>query len=193
MARAERQANIALKSRSRVTQLVDSADHAVATGVRYDEANGRSNDLPADLFVDASSRGSLTLALLDRLGLPRPKETEIGIDLRYATGMFEIPSLAPCDWRAVLHRPSIQSGRGGLLVPVESNRWQVNLTGMHGEPENVADFVSLAGSLRTRTIHDAIEGAIPVDRFTASAFPAAFAGILRRRTAFQTVCCRSAM
>lgn len=169
----ERQDNIALKSRCRVTQLLESADHAAAIGVRYDEAMERSNELAADFIVDASSRGALTLALLDRLGFPRPQETEIGIDLRYATGMFEIPSNAPRDWRAVLHRPSIQSRRGGLLVPVENNRWQVNLTGMHGEPmpESVADFVAFAGTLRTRTIHDAIEDAISVGPIYRFGFP----------------------
>ena len=57
-------------------------------GVRYDEANGRSNELAADFIVDASSRGALTLELLDRVGLLRPQETEIDIDLRYATAMF---------------------------------------------------------------------------------------------------------
>jgi 2-polyprenyl-6-methoxyphenol hydroxylase-like FAD-dependent oxidoreductase len=169
----EEQGNITLKSRCRVTQLLESVDRAAVTRVRYDEANGRSIERAADLIVDASSRGALTLALLDRLGLPRPQETEIGIDLRYATGMFEIPSNAPCDWRAVLHRPSIQSGRGGLLVPIENNRWQVNLTGMHGEPmpESAAEFVAFARTLRTRTIHDAIEGAIPVGPIYRFGFP----------------------
>jgi 2-polyprenyl-6-methoxyphenol hydroxylase-like FAD-dependent oxidoreductase len=175
----EQQDNVALKSRCRVTQLLESADHAAATGVRYDEANGGSNELAADFIIDASSRGALTLALLDRLGFSRPQGTEIGIDLRYATGMFEIPSNAPCDWRVVLHRPSIQSGRGGLLVPVENHRWQVNLTSMHGEPtpKSVADFVAFAGTLRTRTIHDAIKGAIPVGPIYRFGFPCS----LRRR------------
>lgn len=175
----ERQDNIVLKSHCRVTQLLGPVEHAAANGVRYDEANERSNELAADFIVDASSRGALTLALLDRLGLPRPQETEIGIDLRYATGMFEIPTNVPCDWRAVLHRPSIQSGRGGLLVPVENNRWQVNLTGMHGEPmpESVAEFVAFACTLRTRTIHDAIEDAIAVGPIYRFGFPRS----LRRR------------
>jgi hypothetical protein len=160
----EQQDNIVLKSRCRVTRLLESAHQRAVTGVRYDEADGRSNELAADLTVDASSRGILTLELLDKMGLPRPQETEIGIDLRYATAMFKIPSTAPCDWRAVLHRPSAGSGRGGLLVPVENSCWQVNLTGMHGEPmpESVRDFIAFAQTLRTRTIHDAIEGAVPI-------------------------------
>ncbi len=87
----EQEGNIALKSSCRVTKLLHSPEHSAVAGVRY-EANGRSNELAADFIVDASSRGALTLELLDDVGLPRPQETEIGIDLRYATAMFEIPS-----------------------------------------------------------------------------------------------------
>jgi 2-polyprenyl-6-methoxyphenol hydroxylase-like FAD-dependent oxidoreductase len=174
----ERQSNIALRSRCRVTQLVESPDRNAVTGVRYDEANGRSDELAADFIVDASSRGALTLELLDRVGLPRPQETEIGIDLRYATAMFEIPPSAPCDWRAVLHRPAAQSGRGGLLVPVENNCWQVNLTGMHGQlvPESVREFIAFAKTLRTQTIHDAIKDAVPIGPIHRFVFP----GSIRR-------------
>jgi 2-polyprenyl-6-methoxyphenol hydroxylase-like FAD-dependent oxidoreductase len=168
----EQEGNITLKTCCRVTKLLHSPEHSAVAGVRY-EVNGRSNELAADFIVDASSRGALTLELLDDVGLPRPQETEIGIDLRYATAMFEIPHFAPCDWRAVLHRPSPQSGRGGLLIPVENNRWQVNLTGMHGEPmpESVGDFIAFAGTLRTQTIHDAIRGAVPVGPVYRFGFP----------------------
>ena len=85
----EHQGNIVLKPHCCVTQLLGLVEHAAVNGVRYDEANERSNELAADFIVDASSRGALTLALLDRLGLPRPQETEIGIDLRYATALFK--------------------------------------------------------------------------------------------------------
>ena len=122
--------------------------------------------------------GGLTVELLDKIGLPRPQETEIGIDLRYATALFEIPPSAPREWRAVLHRPESQTGRGGLLVPVESNRWQVNLTHMHGQPvpESPADFVAFAKTLRTQTIHEAIKGAVPIGPIYRFGFP----GSLRR-------------
>jgi len=38
-------------------------------------------------------------------------------------------------------------------------------------PESVADFVAFAGTLRTRTIHDAIEDAIPVGPIYRFGFP----------------------
>ena len=166
----DKQRNVALKSRSRVTQILQSVDRSAVTGVRYDDAQGRGQELAADFIVDASSRGTLTLELLDRIGIPRPQETEIGIDLHYATALFRIPPSAPDDWRAVLHRPDARSGRGGLLVPVENDCWQVNLTHTHGGPvpDNVGEFIAFAGTLRTQTIRDAIARAElvgPIHRF----------------------------
>jgi 2-polyprenyl-6-methoxyphenol hydroxylase-like FAD-dependent oxidoreductase len=175
----EKQSNVALKSRSRVTQILESADRSAVTGVRYDDANGRDKELAADFVVDASSRAALTLDLLDRIGLPTPQTTEIGIDLHYATAMFRIPSSTHAHWRAVLHRPHAQSGRGGLLVPVENKCWQVNLTHMHGAPlpEDVGDFIAFARTLRTQTIHDAIATAEPIGPICRFGFPCS----IRRR------------
>jgi 2-polyprenyl-6-methoxyphenol hydroxylase-like FAD-dependent oxidoreductase len=175
----QRESNIALKARCRVTGFLETPGKDAVTGVRYERLDGGGDELAADFIVDASSRGALTLDLLDRVGLPRPEETEIGIDLRYATAMFKIPSRAPSDWRAVLHRPAAQRGRGGLLVPVENNCWQVNLTALHGEPvpESAADFIAFAKTLRTQTIHDAIAGTTPVGPIYRFAFPSS----LRRR------------
>ncbi|MBR1208877.1 MULTISPECIES: squalene monooxygenase [unclassified Bradyrhizobium] len=168
----QRDSTITLNQHCRVTEFLQAPGRDGVAGVRYEHGNA-SHELAADLVVDASSRGALTLDFLVRIGLPRPKETEIGIDLRYATAMFEIPSDAPPDWRTVLHRPSLGNCRGGLLVPVENNCWQVNLTTLHGEPvpENVAEFIAFARTMRTQTIHDAIARARPVGPIYRFGFP----------------------
>jgi 2-polyprenyl-6-methoxyphenol hydroxylase-like FAD-dependent oxidoreductase len=160
----EQQRNIALYPRCRAIEFIESPDQTAVTGVRYDEANGKGKALTADLVVDASSRGTLTLELLEKIGMPRPEETEIGIDLGYATATFEIPLTAPRGWQAVIHRANAQSGRGAFLFPIENKRWHVNLNGMHGEspPDKVEDFIAFAKTLRTPTIYDAIKGAVPV-------------------------------
>ena len=157
----EREPNIAFQTGCRVTRLLASPNGSAVTGVRYDASSGNSAELASDLVVDASSRGTLTMELLDRFGLPRPEETEIGIDLVYATATFRIPRHAPRNWRAVFHRPSAASGRGGFLIPIEDNCWHIGLNGMHGEtPSDQLDtFIAFAGSLRTPTIHDAIKDA----------------------------------
>jgi 2-polyprenyl-6-methoxyphenol hydroxylase-like FAD-dependent oxidoreductase len=175
----ERESNIALKPRCRVTGLLEAAGKDRVMGVRYERLDGGRDELAADFIVDASSRGGLTLDLLNRLGWQRPENTEVGIDLRYATAMFQIPSAAPPDWRAVLHRPSVCNCRGGLLVPVENNCWQVNLTALHAEPMpgSVEEFIAFAKTLRTPTIHDAIAGAKPVGPIYRFGFPSS----IRRR------------
>jgi 2-polyprenyl-6-methoxyphenol hydroxylase-like FAD-dependent oxidoreductase len=169
----ERESNIALNPRCRVTRFLEAPGKDAVAGVRYEREDGQRHELAADLVVDASSRGALTLDLLNRIGSPPPEETEIGIDLRYATAMFEIPPRAPPDWRAVLHRPAAPSGRGGLLVPVENNCWQVHVNHMHGAdlPENVGDFIASARTLRTQTIYAAIKDAVPVGPIHRFVFP----------------------
>lgn len=166
----EQQGNIAFQLRCRVTRFLTSPDQSEVVGVRYDAAGGESTTLAADLVVDASSRGTLTLEALDSIGMPRPAETEIGIDLSYATATFEIPPTAPRDWRAVIHRPAVESGRGAFLFPIENNRWHVNLNAVHGEtpPDELQDFIAFAKTLRTPTIYDAIKDAVavgPIHRF----------------------------
>ncbi|MGA9091969.1 MAG: FAD-dependent monooxygenase [Bradyrhizobium sp.] len=166
----EQQGNIAFQLRCRVTRFLTSPDQSEVVGVRYDAAGGESTTLAADLVVDASSRGTLTLEALDSIGMPRPAETEIGIDLSYATATFEIPPTAPRDWRAVIHRPAVESGRGAFLFPIENNRWHVNLNAVHGEtpPDELQDFIAFAKTLRTPTIYDAIKDATavgPIHRF----------------------------
>jgi len=166
----EQQGNIAFQLRCRVTRFLTSPDQLAVVGVRYDAAGGDSTTLAADLVVDASSRGTLTLEALDTIGMPRPAETEIGVDLSYATATFEIPPAAPRDWRAVIHRPAADSGRGAFLFPIENNRWHVNLNAVHGEtpPDDIRDFIAFAKTLRTPTIHDAVKDAAavgPIYRF----------------------------
>jgi 2-polyprenyl-6-methoxyphenol hydroxylase-like FAD-dependent oxidoreductase len=166
----QEQANITLHSRCRVTGCLASSDQTSVTGVRHDMLDDGSKEMAADLVVDASSRGTLTLELLDQLGMPRPEETEIGVDLGYATATFEIPAAVSRDWRALLHRATAQSGRGGFFFPIENDLWHVALNGVHGEApsDDGPGFIAFAKTLRTSTIYDAIKDATlvgPIHRF----------------------------
>lgn len=157
----QRTPNIEIRQACRATQFVPSPDKTSVRGVRYDLGNGGSVELPADLTIDASSRGTLTFALLESCGMPAPEETEIGIDLGYATATFDIPPGPSRSWKAVLHRAGAQNGRGGFLFPIEDNRWHVSLNGMHGDspPSDLNGFLEFARSLRTQTIFEAIKDA----------------------------------
>ncbi|MBW7963913.1 FAD-dependent monooxygenase [Bradyrhizobium sp. BR 10261] len=154
-----KQANIALQSQCRVKSLQLAADRRV-TGLIY-EHSGATRRMSADLVVDASSLGNMTLETLDACGMPRPEETEIGVDIVYGTGRFRIPRDESRGWMGVIHRPAAVSGRGGFVFPCEDESWQVTLNGMHGDgpPDDLPGFVAFAKTFRTSTIYDAVKDA----------------------------------
>jgi hypothetical protein len=84
---------------------VPSADRAAVIAVRFENADGKSETLPAELVVDASGRGTLMRSLLESIGQPLPEETVIGIDIGYATAVFAIPDDAPSRWKAMRTLP----------------------------------------------------------------------------------------
>ena len=112
----------------------DSQNGGAVTGVRCENDNGASETIAADLVVDASGRGASTLGLLQSIGRPLPEETTIGIDLGYATCVFDIPDDAPTDWKGVMtFGQAPQNSRGGLMLPLEGNRWMATIGGRHGD------------------------------------------------------------
>ncbi len=162
-ARALAQRNVVLRDHCRVLELVASADRGSIAGVRFERIDGTREVIAADLVVDASARGALTLGALAALGRARPQETTVGVDIGYATAVFEIPKARP-DWQAVLTFPSAPGDRScGYLLPVECDRWMVCIAELHcpRPARDLAEFLDAAKRLRTRTIHDAISAARP--------------------------------
>jgi 2-polyprenyl-6-methoxyphenol hydroxylase-like FAD-dependent oxidoreductase len=165
--------NVVIRHRCRVVDLVASADRRSITGARCEGIDGTRETVSADLIVDASARGALTLAALEAVGRTRPPETTVGVNIGYATAVFEIPERRP-DWQAVLTFPSAPSDcRCGYLVPVEENRWMVCIAELHcpRPPLNLAEFLDAARRLRTPTIYDAIKNARPAGNPQRFGFP----------------------
>ncbi len=164
-----RRPNVEIRPRSRVVELLADADGAAVTGVRV--ADGEGGSVPADLVVDASGRGALTLALLQSLGRPAPEESAIGVDIRYATAQFAMPADPPAGWKGVLIPVDPRgSRRAGALFPVEGHRWMVVLAGVHGDtpPADRDGFRGFAATLHTKTIFEAIrdlEPVVPIERY----------------------------
>jgi 2-polyprenyl-6-methoxyphenol hydroxylase-like FAD-dependent oxidoreductase len=151
---------VELRQRCRVQELVPRDDRGGVRGVRYQDASGKTETLDGDLIVDASGRGTLTLRLLGAIGRQPPAETSIGVDLNYATAVFDIPPDAPSDWKGVFTLPG-GDGRGGLLLPLEGSRWILTVAGRHSvkPPGDEAGFMAYAEHFRTQTIYDAIKHA----------------------------------
>jgi 2-polyprenyl-6-methoxyphenol hydroxylase-like FAD-dependent oxidoreductase len=173
-ARVEGQRNITLHQRCRVTEMLATPNGEAVTGVRCENGNGASETITADLVVDASGGGGLTIALLQSIGRPLPEETTIGIDLGYATCIFAIPDDAPTDWKGVMSfGQAPQNSRGGLMLPLEGNRWMVTIGGRHGDmpPGDEDAFLTYARTLRTPTIYNAIRQARRLDGVARYGFP----------------------
>ncbi len=161
-----KRANVELRENSHVNAIVAAGTNGTAVGaIRLAGRHGGEDEiLSADLIVDASGRGALTLATLQSMAGPAPAETRIGVDFAYSTAIFSIPDDAPGDWKGVFTFPNPPaSGRGALLMPIEGERWILSLGGAHGDvpPGDLDGLRAFAGELRTATIARAIKGAKP--------------------------------
>ncbi|HYM04323.1 MAG TPA: hypothetical protein VET85_15320, partial [Stellaceae bacterium] len=177
--RLEQVANVTVLPSCRVREIL-AADGKTVSGVRCDGDRASTEILPADFVVDASGQGALTLSLLEAIGLPRPAETVIGVDIGYSTAIFDIPDDAPAGWKGVMTFPKApESSRGALLLPLEGRRWMLSLGGRHSDkpPGDPDGFMAFTQGLRTPTIYDAVRHAKRVSDVARFAFP----GSVRRQ------------
>ena len=171
----QRYANVMLRERCRVRNLIVSPDRETVAGVRCEDGDGRSETLPVDLVVDASGRGSLTQDLLVSIGYPSPEETVIGVDFGYARAIFAIPDDAPADWKGAMTLPNAsENSRGALMLPIEGQRWMVGFAGRYGEkpPGDFEGFLAFAQQMRTSTVYNAIRRAQPLSNVARYGFAA---------------------
>jgi 2-polyprenyl-6-methoxyphenol hydroxylase-like FAD-dependent oxidoreductase len=163
--RVQQSPNVNICERARVTRLVASRDEMRVEAVRYDSEDGPGVTLEADLIVEASGRCGLTLKLLEELSLPKPEETEIGMDQAYASIVVERPINRNAEWLGNIILPlAPASSRGALLFPIEKQRWLLSIGGNHGDvpPGDRAGFMDFVRSLRTPTVFDAVRDARPL-------------------------------
>jgi 2-polyprenyl-6-methoxyphenol hydroxylase-like FAD-dependent oxidoreductase len=183
--RVQQAANIELRQGCRVQELVTREDGRAVAGVRYVDGANQTLTASAELVVDASGRGALTLGLLEALGQAPPEETTIGVDVNYATAEFAIPDDAPADWKGVFTFAG-SDGRGGLMLPLEGERWILTIAGRHAvkPPGDEAGFMAFTRHLRTQTIHRAIEHAERLGEIVRFGFPASTSRQYETLTAF---------
>jgi 2-polyprenyl-6-methoxyphenol hydroxylase-like FAD-dependent oxidoreductase len=173
--RVERYPNIAIRTHCRARELMPSPDGNAVSAIRFENGDGRSETLMADLVVEASGRGSLTLEFLESIGQPLPEQNVIGVDIAYASAVFAIPDDAPTDWTGVMTFDSpARGGLAGIMLPLERDRWIVTLVGHHGDkpPGDREGFLGDAQQLRTPTIYNAIRRAEPLGEVARFGFPA---------------------
>ncbi|MFK3969030.1 FAD-dependent monooxygenase [Ensifer adhaerens] len=173
--RINRLQNVTVRERCRATDIMVARDGLVS-GVTWEGANGSSETLRADLVIDASGRGALTLATLKSSGRSQPEQTTIGVDILYATTVLTLPESSR-DWKIVITVPSLnEDTKAGALIPIEGGRWMAVVAEWHAETPVIdqSSFLKFTQCLRTPTIYDAIKGATSFGRVERFGFPESY-------------------
>lgn len=152
-----------------VTGLLSSESHDRVTGVKLhwqEPTAGESGEsLHAELVVDASGRNSLLPKWLTQMGYDAPQETMINAFLGYASRWYRRPANLQADWQGITIS-AVQgiSSRGGVLYPIEGDRWIVTLGGIGRDypPTDEAGFLDFARSLRVPLLYDLLKDAEPL-------------------------------
>ena len=137
---------VRLRGECRFVGYEHDADAGRVTGARFRDENGDETALEAALVVDATGRNSRTPRWLADRGYPAPEVDEVAVDVTYSTVRIERP---PDARHRVLVTPEPDRPRGAAMLPIEGNRWEVVLQGLHGEraPADRETFLEWAESL----------------------------------------------
>ncbi|MFG2603096.1 NAD(P)/FAD-dependent oxidoreductase [Streptomyces sp. NPDC048514] len=152
--------------RQETTVLGLNGTAARVTGVRARTGDEEST-LSADLVIDASGRGSRAPQWLEDLGLPPIAQRKVNAGVAYATRVYRAPGTAAgLDFPLVnvQANPAKAPGQGGIILPIEGNRWIVTLSGTRGgEPTSDPEaFVDFALGLGDPIIGELLRGAEPL-------------------------------
>ncbi|WP_137939721.1 FAD-dependent oxidoreductase [Chitinivorax sp. B] len=173
--RLRRNARIEVQSDSRVVGLhFHPHDGQLAiSGVKIESA-GQSLNLPANLVIDASGRGSRMAEWLAAAGLGEVPKTLVETRLGYTSRIYrQLPAVAD-QWKVLLVLPKPPNERRmGVISPIEHGRWLVTTGGWFGEypKPNEADFLAFLKSLPATDIYNVIRNAEPLSEVSSFAVP----------------------
>ncbi|GAB4211911.1 MAG: hypothetical protein OHK0022_47010 [Roseiflexaceae bacterium] len=162
--------NVRFLQRTAVVGLEADASGTAVSGVKVrpltgDHTLSEISVIEAELVVDCSGRESRAPQWLKELGFPTPEQITISSEPSYASRVYRRPAGFPEDLKAIYIQqtpPDLQ--RGGIILPMEDDLWQVSLVGMRGDsvPTDEAGFVEFARSLPNPALYEAIAQAEPV-------------------------------
>lgn len=172
--RLEERSNVRLLGGCRKVAILGEPDGRAVTAVSYEDHEGARRRLAAGLIVDASGRGIPTLDFLTGVGLPEPEETVIGVDITYATALYDIPTTAAPDFKASMTLAEApEKSRCGYTMIREDGLWFVLLVsrGLDKAPADEDAFVSFSQDLATTTTYDIVNRGRRRGEISRYAFP----------------------
>lgn len=161
-------ANVSVRERAEVVGLLTDASNKAVVGVRLrprGRPDAHEESLLANLVVEASGRASRLPAWLVELGYAAPEVSVVNAFVGYASRYYRIPASPNLERKAawIVVRPP-HGTRGGLLIPVEGERWAVTLYGYGKDyaPTDEAEFMAFMRSLPSDEIYAALKDAEPI-------------------------------
>ncbi len=136
---------------------------------------GGPETMPADLIVDATGRGSQSPKWIGQWGFEAVPETEIQINVGYATAIFE---RRPDDlWGAsgaIIAGTVPEATRFAAVLQMEGDRWMVTLAGAVGDypPTDYQGWLAYAKDLPTDDVLKLVEGREPIGEIQSYRYPA---------------------
>src|SRR5262245_7249440 len=163
--------NVTVLERTEVTRLAAAADRVNGVGLRARDG-GETRTLATDLVVDASGRASHAPAWLEMLGLPPPPQTVVDSFCGYSTRWYQAPPPERWPrkwwWKGIWIDPELDGPTdgliGGVLSPVEDERWIVTLAGVarNYPPSDEGGFAAALDRLRSPILAQAVRLAEPI-------------------------------
>jgi len=162
---------IQIQSGCSVQGLLFDASRSAVTGVKVLQGEQES-DLPADMVMDASGKGSRALKWLEEAGYPAPPKETQAIDLVYVSRIYK-KTAATRDWKGMAAHPLPDLPRGGILLPIDAERWIVTLFGYAGEHPSVEPeaFLRFAKELPAPDLYETLAEATPLSEPVKFTYP----------------------
>ncbi|MCX4849547.1 NAD(P)/FAD-dependent oxidoreductase [Streptomyces sp. NBC_00893] len=150
----------------------------VTGAVVQDRGTGERERVDADHVVVATGRSTRIGELLEHLGLPPVPEEVVDVGTAYATRVFRADQttdpLVPVI--SVAGDPT-GSAMGGVVLPLEGERWSLTLMGMRGSepPVEEGELMAYAKALAHPALHDLMSQLTPLGPIRG------FRGMVNRR------------
>jgi 2-polyprenyl-6-methoxyphenol hydroxylase-like FAD-dependent oxidoreductase len=150
-------------------------ENGAVRGLEVKAPGGSKESFMADLVVDATGRGSQSPKWLREWGYAAVPETEIRINVGYATALFE---RRPDDlWGtggAIIAGTVPRSTRFAAALQIEGDMWMVTLVGALEDypPTDLQGWLAFAESLPTPDLRNLLEGREPIGEIQAYRYPA---------------------
>ncbi|MBD8555177.1 FAD-dependent monooxygenase [Rhizobium sp. CFBP 8762] len=177
--RAAELPNVSIRQNTTVSEIVHDDESKRVTGVSLIGSDGVTEELSADLVIDASGRGTRSPAWVKELGYGVVKEEQVISRLGYVSRIYKRGASDARNWTVLLCTPKLPDQRKmAVISPIEGDRFMVTTGGWLGAfPElNEESFLEHLKSLSVPDLHDAVRKLEPISEFKRFRLP----GSLRR-------------